>query len=131
METCTYQRCLPYALIALGLALAFISAVVPHFTAGHRVMAGVLLAGILPYLGYGLALPLLRSTLITVAGIILVGLHTSLVLTERFSGAVDYSDGLIYYGPLALALATLPLLVIGLSRPWGATPSPEQPDDRA
>ena len=44
---------------------------------------------------------------------------------------VDYSDGLIYYGPLALALATLPLLVIGLSRPWGATPSPKQPDDSA
>lgn len=131
METCSYQRCLPYALIAFGLCLAFISAVVPHFTAGHRIMFGVLLAGTLPYLTYGLALPLLRSTLITVAGIILVGLHTVLVVTERFLDGADYSDGLIYYGPLVLALATLPILVIGLSQPWGATPPPRQSSDTA
>lgn len=131
MNNSAFQRYLAYTVIAVGLGLAFLSAVVPHFTAGHRVMGGVLLAGLLPYLTYGLVVPLLRAALTAVAGIVIVGLHAALVIAERFLDGADYSDGSIYYGPLALALATLPLLVLGLRQPWGATPPPKQSDEPA
>lgn len=122
MEYPTHQRSLAYAVIVLGVGLAFLAAVVPHFTAGYRLLPGVLLSGLLPYLAYGLAVPVLRTRLTPLAGIVLLGLHTALVVSERFIGGADYSDGLIHIGPLVLALATLPLLVIGLSQPWGAEP---------
>ncbi|HEY9197923.1 MAG TPA: hypothetical protein VIR60_01075 [Gammaproteobacteria bacterium] len=122
METRTLQRSVAYAVIVLGVGLAFIAAVVPHFMAGYRVLPVVLVTGLLPYLAYGLAVPLLRTRLTALAGIILLGLHAALVISERFVGGADYSDGLIHIGPLVLALATLPLLVIGLSQPWGAEP---------
>lgn len=131
MDNPSPQRYLAYAIIAVGLCLAFLSAVVPHFTAGYTLMGGVLLAGLLPYLTYGLVVPLLRTALTAVAGIVLLGLHTALVVNERFVDGADYSDGMIYYGPLVLALAMLPLLAVGLRQPWGATPPPGQSDDTA
>lgn len=131
MDNPSFQRYLAYAVIALGAGLAFLSAVVPHYSAGHRVLGGVLLAGLLPYLAYGLAVPLLRTALIGVAGIVLLCLHAALVAAERFVDGADYSDGMIYYGPLVLALAALPLLALGLRQPWGATPPPKRSDEAA
>lgn len=131
MDNASFQRYLAYIVIAAGLGLAFLSAVVPHYTAGYRLVGGVLLAGLLPYLAYGLAVPLLRTALTSVAGVVLLGLHTALVVAERFVDGADYSNGMIYYGPLVLALAMLPLLVVGLSQPWGATPPPRQSDETA
>ena len=131
MDNPSLQRYVAYAVIAGGLGLAFLSAVVPHFTAGYRVMGGVLLAGLLPYIAYGLVVPLLRTALTAAAGIVLAVLHAALVVAERFADGADYSDGSIYYGPLALALATLPLLVLGLRQPWGATSPTQRTDDTA
>lgn len=131
MDSPTIQRSLAYAVIAIGASLAFVSSVVPHFTAGYTLMGSVLLAGLLPYFVYGLVVPLLRTALTAVAGIALVLVHAALVVAERFNDGADYSDGSIYYGPLALALAILPLLVLGLRQPWGATPPPDRPDDTA
>lgn len=131
MDNHSIQRTLVYAVIVVGLCLAFLAAVVPHFTAGYRVLGGVLLAGLLPYLAYGLVVPLLRTPLTTVAGIVVVGLHAALVVAERFVDGADYSDGSIYYGPLVLALALLPLLVLGLRQPWGATPPSRRSDETA
>lgn len=124
MDLCRLQRILAYAVLALGAGLAFASAVVPHFSAGYRLLPGVLLSGLLPYLVYGLALPLLRGALITASGAALAAMHAALVVAERFGGPVDYSDGLIHFGPWLLAVAMLPLLVLGLRRPWGAEPPP-------
>ena len=125
------QRVLAYAVIAGGTGLAFVSAVVPHFTAGYRLESGVLMSGLLPYLIFGLAVPLLRALSTTVVGLILLALHAALVVTERFTGPIDYSDGWIHFGPWLLALALLPLVALGLKQPWGAAPpatEASQPD---
>lgn len=127
METQTSSRPLAYAVIALGAVLAFAAATVPHYTAGYRLLFGVLLAGLTPYFVYALAVPLLRDGLIAVTGIVLVALHAALVIRERFLQGADYGDGLIYFGPLVLAAALLPVVWRALREPWGTEPPGGRP----
>lgn len=116
------QRVFAYTLIAIGITVSIAAAVVPHYTAGYTLMFGVLLAGLLPYLAYGVAVPFLRGWLLAITGTILVVLHAVVVVRERFLDNADYSDGVIYYVPLALTLAMLPLIFLALKKPWGADP---------
>jgi hypothetical protein len=127
METQTPSRTLPYVVVALGAVLAFAAAVVPHYTAGYRLLFGVLLAGLAPYFVYALAVPLLRGGLLAVTGLVLLALHAALVIRERFLQGADYSDGLIHIAPLVLAAALLPVLWRALREPWGAEPPGNRP----
>jgi hypothetical protein len=111
-------RLLAYGCIAAGIALAFLSAAVPHYSAGYRLAAGILIAGLLPYLIYGLAVPLLRGTLTAVVGVVLVILHAVLVFNEGVGQGAESAGGLLYYGPMVLALAVLPLVVMALREPY-------------
>lgn len=122
MDNLSPARLLAYGCIAAGIALAFLSAAVPHYTAGYRLAAGILIAGLLPYLIYGLAVPLLRGTLTAVVGVVLVILHAVMVFNERVGQGVESAGGLIYYGPMVLALVVLPLVVMALRVPYGAEP---------
>lgn len=122
MQNQNNHRLFAAALVAVGIALSFVAAVVPHYTAGYRVMGGVLFSGLLPYLTYGLVVPFLRCWALTLPGIALVVLHAALVARERILDKADYSDGLIYVVPLALAVALLPLVFLALRQPWGAEP---------
>lgn len=107
-----------YAVIVSGILMACMSAVVPFYTTGYRLQFGVLVAGITPYLVYGLIIALFRHTLTRVAGVILLLLHVWLVVSERFIGAADYSDGVIYIAPLAFTGLLVPLLVRAIREPW-------------
>ena len=118
METHTGLRFSTWWIIVAGLLLSFVSALVPFYTAGYKLLYWVMLAGLLPYLVYGVAAPLLRGGLVLVEGLVLLGLHTWLVIAERFIGAADYSDRMIYYVPLLLALVLLPLPVMALRKPY-------------
>jgi len=106
------------AVVAAGLVLAFLSALVPFFHAGYVLQYPVLLIGMLPYLVYGVAAPLLDRGLAMLSGLLLLGAHAWLVISERFIGGADYSDGLILYVPLVLALVLSPLLFVALRRPY-------------
>jgi len=105
-----------YLFIIIGLTLSLISALVPHFDAGYRLMLSVFVAGMLPYLIYGIAVSLLRGTLTTATGLVIVVAHAWLVFTERIIGDGDYSNGMIYFGPMVIALAALPLAWIALKK---------------
>ncbi|MFP5505281.1 MAG: hypothetical protein ACLGH6_03715 [Gammaproteobacteria bacterium] len=128
MDARSTSRTLAYACIAAGIALAFVSAVVPHYGAGYRLAAGVLAAGLVPYFVYALALPLLRSGLTTFAGLLLVAVHAGLVLRERFAQGAEYADGMIYGVPVVLAVLLLALLWRALREPWGAEPAADSTD---
>lgn len=112
MRAQSYANTPGYLFIMVGLILSLISALVPHFEAGYRLTLGVFVAGMFPYMIYGIAVPLLRGTLTTIVGLVIVTAHTWLVFNERIIGNADYSSGMIYFGPMLLALAALPLLVI-------------------
>jgi len=107
-------RPLSYLLLAGGCLLAFIAALVPHYDAGHRLMVSVLLTGLLPYLVLGLALPYLRGWALALPALVGVATHAWLVLTQRFLDYQGYSDGMIYYVPLALAAAATGVLIWAL-----------------
>jgi hypothetical protein len=109
-----------YVLLCAGVAMAFISAVVPFYDDGYRLHVGVLLAGLVPYLVYVIPLVLLPRTLTLLAGIVLVAIHGWLVSAYRFSARLDYSDGMIFTIPMALAL--VPLAVLALRKPWRDVP---------
>ena len=116
MDTQSILRPLTYLLLVGGCLLAFISALVPHFDAGHRLMVSVLLTGLLPYLVFGLALPYLRGWALLLSALLLVAVHAWLVLWQRFVAYQEYSDGMIYYVPLGLTLAATALLAWALHR---------------
>ena len=116
MHAQSYANTPGYAFIMIGLTLSLISAFVPHFEAGYRLALDVFVAGLLPYLVYGIAVPLMRGSLTTSIGLLIVVVHTWLVFNQRIIGHADYSNGMIYYGPMLLALVALPLIVIALKK---------------
>ena len=116
MHSQSYANAPGYMFITIGLALSLISAFMPHFEAGYRLALDVLVAGLLPYMVYGIAVPLVRSSLTTGIGLVIVVAHTWLVFRERIIGQADYSDSLIYYGPILLAVLALPLVVTAIRK---------------
>jgi hypothetical protein len=116
MDTRSILRPLSYMLLVSGCLLALISALVPHFDTGQRLMFSVLLTGLLPYLVFGLALPYLRGWALALPALLMLAVHAWLVLTQRFVAYQGYSDGMIWYVPLALALAATALLAWALRR---------------
>jgi len=116
MHAQSYANTPGYLFIMIGLMLSLISALVPHFEAGYRLTLSAFVAGMLPYLIYAIAVPLLRSTLTTSIGLIIVIAHAWLVFNERIIGHADYSNGMIYYGPLLITALAAPLVVIVFKR---------------
>ena len=114
MHTQSYSNRPGYLFIFVGLLLSVVSALVPHFEAGYHLMLSIFVAGMLPYLVYGIIVPLSRSTLTTIIGIVVVTVHAWLVVTQRIMGNADYSNGLIYYVPIILAVAIAPLVIIAV-----------------
>ncbi len=98
-----------YSFILIGITLACLSAFSPHYHTGFVILTGVLIAGLLPYMVYAVAVALLPGTITSISGLVLVALHTAIVASERFANHADYSNGLIYLLPIVLAIATLPL----------------------
>jgi hypothetical protein len=116
MHAQSYANTPGYLFIIIGLTLSLISALVPHFEAGYRLASSVFVAGMLPYLIYAISVPLLRGTLTTGIGLVIVITHAWLVFNERIIGNADYSNGMIYYGPLLITALAVPLLVIVVKR---------------
>ena len=116
MHDQSYANPAGYLFIMIGLLLAVYSALVPHFEAGYRLATSVLVAGMLPYIVYGVAVPLVRGALMTITGLTIVIVHSWLVFNQRIVGNADYSDGMIYFLPILIAIAALPPVVIALKK---------------
>ena len=105
-----------YTVLVIGLILSLFAAFVPHFTAGYRLNFLVFVTGMLPYLVYGIAVPLFRSGLVTLAGVIIVVVHAWLIFELRIVGNGDYSDDRIYFVPMAAALAAVPVTILAMQK---------------
>ncbi len=107
-----------YAFIAAGILLAFISALIPHYNAAYYLSISVFLAGVLPWLVYSIAVPLMHTSVTFVCGLLLLAVHGWLVVSERFMSAQPYESNLIYVVPLAMSLLLLPLAIAAARTSW-------------
>ena len=114
MHTNKFSNAPGYLIILIGLMLSVVSAVIPHFNVGYKFTGSLLVVGMLPYMVYGIAVPLLHNMLTTAVGIIVVIAHLWLVIYLRINA--DYSNDLIYYAPIAASLLLMPLAYIALKR---------------
>ena len=106
-----YSNPAGWAIVLYGGILAFVSAFTPHFVAGYQLQLELMLAGFIPYLVYGIAVPLLTGWLTATVGIVMAAVHTGLVVAVRLLGA---SEGLMNTVPIILAILVVPLVVIAL-----------------
>lgn len=111
MHAQTFANTPGYIFILIGLILSLASAFLPFYGAGYRFMASILIAGMTPYLVYGLAVPISRSVTTTVTGLVIVIAHAWLVINERIN-STSPDDNLIYTGPLIIAIAALPVVMV-------------------
>ena len=95
-------------LIAVGCVLAAITAVVPNYVAGYKLMFSIFMAGIVPYYVYGCLSGMLRRWSSIIPGLAVVAGHLWLTVTQRFLGYDGYDEDTIYFGPVLLALLALP-----------------------
>lgn len=105
-----------YLFILIGIILSLLSAIVPYFNIGYELRFSVFFIGLLPWLVYSIAVPLLRGTLTNACGLLLVIAHGWLVVTERYVENVDYSDNIIYFAPIIMAVLLLPLAFTAVLR---------------
>lgn len=108
MQTDYDFRPAAYGLIAIGCVLAAVTAVVPNYNAGYKLIFSVFMAGIVPYYIYGCLTGMLRGWALLVPGLVLVAVHLWLTVSQRFLAYDGYVNDMIYYGPMVLALAGLP-----------------------
>jgi hypothetical protein len=116
MQEPSYRNTPGYLVLTIGLLLSLTSALVPHFDIGYRLMLSVFVAGMLPYLAYGIVVPLMRGPVITMAGLVIVVVHAWLVIQQRFIANADYSDGMIYYVPVMIAVAVTPFVIAAVKK---------------
>lgn len=103
-----------YLVVTAGVILAFATAVVPHYTAGHRLLFDVLLIGLLPYLVYGASVTVVRGWPLPVAGALVLGIDAAVKIPERFLRDEVLATSAVYYAPLVSTFVVLPI-VFGLS----------------
>lgn len=109
-------RRLAYLLITLGVMLSFAGAFVPHFATGHKLHLGVLFAGLLPYVVYGIFSDVVRGWSLLVTGVLLLGIDLGVKIPERFLHYDGYASGRIYYASLIVTLAVIVVLGIAARR---------------
>lgn len=105
-----------YFIIALGVMLSFAGAFIPHFTTGHKLHLGVLFAGLLPYVVYGIFSDVVRGWSLLVTGVLLLGIDLGVKIPERFLHYDGYASGRIYYASLIVTLAVIAVLGIAARR---------------
>lgn len=111
MDSQHYANRAGWIVISYGISLSFIAAFTPFFEAGYLFKVEVLLAGLLPYMIYVIAVPLLPGATNTTVGIVLIATHTTLVVAVRLLG---FSESLIYIMPVIMAVLVIPLVIVAL-----------------
>ena len=101
------------AIVGVGIVLSVTFALQPHFTAAYRMDLSTLIAGLTPYLVFGVLSSLIPDRASLGAGVGLVTVHALVGIHQRFL-TDGYLEGAALSGvPLVLAL----LLLLGLA-PW-------------
>ena len=115
--TTSYVKALDYWILVAGCGLAFLAALQPHVPGAYHLDGKLLLIGLLPYFVYSLAVALLRSLLVSLAGLVLLVVHAGLTCGVRITG--EYAALLLITGPLVLSVLLVPLVIQAMRQPYG------------
>ena len=107
--------CVSTSIIVIGCMLAFTTAVVPHYSDGYQLLFSVLLAGLSPYLAYGMLAWLTQRPSVLVAGIVLLAVHVWLTIDQRFLHYNEYANQEIYYIPALIAIVLMGIVFVLIS----------------
>ena len=103
------MRPVAYVIVVLGCVLSFATAVVPHFSAGHKLLVGVLIFGLIPYVVYGSLTEILSGWALVAPGVLILAVDAATRLPERWLAVEDFPSLAIYLAPLWLVFLVLPL----------------------
>ncbi len=105
-------RPMAYLFVVIGVVMAGLSAVVPHFGAGHRLAFDVFVVGILPYVVYGALTEILRGWSLLLPGALIIPIHAWLTVSKHYLAFDEFDSGAIYIGPIVLTVIVLPFAIL-------------------
>ncbi len=100
---------LAIGIVLVGVLMVGYSAVVPHYTTGYRLAVDVLIAGIVPYFIYGLAIAVAKGWSLLLPGIALVASDIAMRVAGTVWSDSAYTSGAIFAVPLLAAFVILPV----------------------
>ena len=100
---------LAYGIVVLGFILSFITAVVPHYETGHKLLFGALAAGCIPYIVYVAAKEILHGWDLLLPGVLILLVDLLVKVPARFPVYTEYSTSMVYLTPLLLIGVVLPV----------------------
>lgn len=104
-----------YVLVLIGLGAAAWAALLPHYDAGFRLHASILVGLALPFVAYASLSQSLRPSWLLVTGLVLTAVTLFFVIKLRGVAAQPQGELSAYAIPLAVAAVWLPL-AYGLGR---------------
>lgn len=117
-----------YLIVALGLGLALVTAVVPHPPVGHKLVVGAALVGMMPYVAYGIAVAAMRHWAMLAPGAVILALDLVFKVPERFVHYAGELGAIVFYLPLVATFVVLPIgLVAARSLQRSAAASAGEP----
>lgn len=129
MQSAHGTRLYAYLIVMAGVALAFVMAVVPHFTAGYRLAGTVLFAGLLPYFVYALMSAMVGGWALYLSGLLVLAVDVAVRVPARFSEFDGTIGPALLITPFVTTFVVLPVgVLIGrvLDRALAPSPRPEE-----
>jgi uncharacterized membrane protein len=123
--TISLNKLISIAIVLLGCLLSFVSSFHDQYAEGYYIDFGVVMAGLVPYLIFGMAMYLREGVVTTMIGLVLLAVHLWMVYQQHFV-IPGGSDGLLLFGPPVLGILLLPLLIVAMRKGYAEAMYNEQ-----
>jgi hypothetical protein len=101
-------RRIAYIVVAAGIVLSSIAAVVPFENTGYKLMGSFLFLGLAPYVIYGALTDVLKGYALLIPGLAILGIDLIVKVQQRFFTASPADSNLLVWVPIVLAVVVLP-----------------------
>ena len=104
-------RRIAYLIVAAGVVLSFIAAVVPFENTGYKLMGSFLFLGLAPYVIYGALTDVLKGYALLIPGLAILSIDLIVKIQQRFFTASPADSNLLLWVPVVLAVVVLPAAI--------------------
>jgi hypothetical protein len=109
MQRDSVYRGIGFAIVALGLVVALMTAVVPNYAYGHHLNLTLFLLAATPYVVYGAFVPFLRSVVLILPGLILLVIQFYIQIPAWLAVDTPTIAQAFYSSPVMALLITVPI----------------------